>query len=333
MSLSFERDVVALLQGHTGGHMDPYLYSVPRHPHDPVRGAELLGRFQDDPAYYLYDSEVSVLRGRAAAIATRLGPGVQLLDYGPGPLHSFRDKVLPLLRALDQPSAYVAIDLCERYACEASQECAAQLPDLHVEHSVSDFYDPQLRHGGERPVVCLLGNAIANLHAPPPQDAHAHAPPVPRFVERLWRIAQQLGASGKLLVSHDTNSDEAALLRTYGGDRGAAFILNIFQRIKRDLELHEFDATAFESHTVWRPDLYRIECRATSLRRQRVCIGGRELVIRRGQSLHVSNSHKYPAAYFLRMAERAGLRPIASFFDAQRWMAVHLLEREPPRVA
>ena len=326
MSLSFERDVIALFEGSAGWHMDPYLYSLPRQPDDPVRGAELLGQFQNDPAYYLYDSEVALLQTHATAIAGHLGERVRLIDYGPGPLRSFRDKVLPLLRALEDPAGYLAIDLCERYAREASAECQARLPEVAAEYAVADFYDPSTRHSDERPVVCLLGNAIANLHAAPGEEAQADTA-LPRFVERLAVIREQLGARGRLLVSHDTNSDEAALLRTYGGSSGAAFIVNIFARIKRDLELDEFDATAFESQTLWRPDRYRIECRATSLRAQRVRIGGRELQVERDQSLHVSNSHKYPAAYFLAMAEHAGLSPVASFFDEQQWMAVHLLER------
>lgn len=326
---SFAQDIVSLLLGTKGGHLDAYLYSDPMYPDDPVRGAILLAEFQNSPNYYLYKGETYLLTEFGQKIASILGQQVTLIDYGPGPSHSFMRKTLPLLQALIEPQGYIAIDLCRSYVESAVENCHKHFPNLAVNYLIKDFYDREVDYGNyDNPVIYFSGNSISNLHHESCEDSTSGANAIEKnalTIERLGIIHQQLGKGGFLVISQDANQNEASMMKAYTSNVALNFGFNILHRIKRDLQLSDFDANAFEPLIQWDSNTYCLSLYAVSQKRQTIRIAEKDYVIEPNQKLHITNSHKYPVSFFQQMAKAAGFTPIEFFLDQQDNMAIHVL--------
>ncbi|GET39081.1 hypothetical protein MiSe_38420 [Microseira wollei NIES-4236] len=327
---SFAQDIVSLLVGSKGGHLDPYLYSDPMYTGDPVKGAILLAEFQNSPNYYLYKGETYLLTKFGQRIANVLGKQVTLIDYGPGPSESFMRKTLPLLQALIEPQGYIAIDLCMSYAESAVENCRKHFPNLPANYLIKDFYDREVDCGKyDNPVIYFLGNSISNLHHKSSgEDSTLGANAMEQnalTIERLGIIHQQLGKGGFLVISQDANQNEASMMKAYASKNGTDFVLNVLHRIKRDLELIDFEPNAFDPLIQWDDNTYCLSIYAVSQKRQTIRIAEKDYVIEANQKLHISNSHKYPVSFFQQMAKAAGFTPIEFFLDQQDNMAIHVL--------
>ncbi|HEX7968669.1 MAG TPA: L-histidine N(alpha)-methyltransferase, partial [Stellaceae bacterium] len=92
------------------------------------RGSALFEQICELPEYYLTRTEMSLLEDYAGEIAHLAGRHAQLIEFGSG---SSR-KVRILLDALEDPAAYVAIDIARRQLREAAEELAAEFPDIPV---------------------------------------------------------------------------------------------------------------------------------------------------------------------------------------------------------
>jgi L-histidine Nalpha-methyltransferase len=326
---SFAQDIVSLLLGTKGGHLDPYLYSDPMYSGDPVRGAILLAEFQKSPSYYLYKGETYLLTELAQKIANIVGKQVTLIDYGPGSSDAFMRKTLPFLQALIEPQGYIAIDLCMSYVESAVENCHKHFQNLPVTYLIKDFYDRELDYGNyDNPVVYFLGNSISNLHHQSCKESTSGLNAIEKnalTIERLGIIHQQLPKGGFLVISQDANQDEASMMKAYASNTGTDFVLNVLHRIKRDLQLIDFDANAFDPLVQWDGDTYCLAIYAVSQKRQAIRIAEQNYVIEPNQKLHISNSHKYPVPFFQQMAKAAGFTPIEFFLDRQDNMAIHVL--------
>src|SRR5258708_22520708 len=89
------------------------------------RGSALFAAICELPEYYLTRTEMAILEDHAPEIAALAGRHVQLIEFGSG---SSR-KVRLLLDALEDPAAYVAIDISRQQLRDAASGVAAEFPE------------------------------------------------------------------------------------------------------------------------------------------------------------------------------------------------------------
>jgi dimethylhistidine N-methyltransferase len=285
------------------------------------RGAELFERITDLDAYYPTRVECSILQRSAAEIAREVGRHALIVEFGSGS----GEKTQLLLRHLEDPAAYVPIDISRSQLVSFALDTARRFPELEVLPVCADYSEavplPSPSTPVDRVVAFFPGSSIGNFE---PRDAQAF----------LARAASLSGDDGGLLIGVDLQKDTEVLERAYNDPEGvtAAFNLNLLRRINRECGA-DFDIDAFRHHAFFDARHSRIEMRLVSTTPQTVHLPAHgdgppeEIRFGEGDFITTEYSHKYDPTAFRRLAEEAGWRIERTWTDADRWFAVFLLGR------
>lgn len=278
------------------------------------RGSALFEQICELPEYYLTRAETAILEDHAGEIARLAGRHAQLIEFGSG---SSR-KVRILLDALEDPGAYVAIDISRQQLRDAAEELAAEFPHIPVVAICADYLQP-LRlpalpaRGDGRRLGFFPGSTIGNFT----QD---------EAIDFLAGCRQVVGRDGAMLVGVDLKKDPELLDAAYNDRAGvtAVFNLNLLERINRELDA-DFDLDRFEHEAFYNKSAGRIEIYIRSLADQVVTVAGRAIRFTAGERIHTEDSCKYSIEEFRRLATRAGFRPEHHWTDEDALFSVHLL--------
>ena len=266
------------------------------------------------PEYYLTRTEMAILEENAAAIADCMGARCQLIEFGSG---SSR-KVRLLLEALEDPAAYVAIDISREPLRDAADMLAREFPGLPVVAVCADYTQPltlpelPATKGGRR-IGFFPGSTIGNF-------AREEA------VGFLAGCRRVVGRSGGMLVGVDLQKDKAVLDAAYNDAQGvtSAFTLNLLERVNRELD-GDFALERFAHDAAYDPSAGRVEIYIRSLADQIVTVAGHRFRLAAGERIHTEDSCKYTIPEFQRLATRAGFRPMHCWTDQDGLFSVHFL--------
>lgn len=305
---SFREAVLAGLQRQRKAIPCKFLYDA--------RGSALFDEICGLPEYYPTRTEIGILEENAGRIARRIGQGCRLIDFGSGASRKARI----LLEALEEPAAYVAVDISRERLVEAAADLAADFPELPVIALCADytrpFALPVLPNAGGAKVGFFPGSTIGNFE---PEAAEAF----------LAGCARLLGHNGAMLVGVDLKKEKAVLDAAYNDGAGvtALFNLNLLERINRELE-GDLDPAQFQHLAFYNPAMGRIEIYIKSLAEQEVRIAGRRFVFDCGELIHTEYSYKYALGEFRDLARRAGFSAVEAWTDAKALFSVHYLRAE-----
>jgi dimethylhistidine N-methyltransferase len=278
------------------------------------RGSALFEEICELPEYYPTRTEMAILEANAGEIAEAMGRHCQLIEFGSG---SSR-KVRILLDALEDPAAYVAIDISRELLRHAARGLAADFPGIAVVAVCADYTRPLqlpampvLEEG--RRVGFFPGSTIGNFT---PDEA----------TEFLAGCRRVVGADGAMLVGVDLKKDPAVLEAAYNDAAGvtSAFILNLLERMNRELGA-DFDLRRFVLDSSYNAAAGRVEIHVKSLVDQEVTVAGRRFRFAAEERIHTEDSCKYSIAEFQRLAARAGFRTARCWTDPDELFSVHLL--------
>ena len=280
------------------------------------RGSALFEAICEVPEYYLTRTELGILETYAGVIAERIGPNCRLVELGSGA----SVKVRLLLKALDQPLAYVPVDISRGFLKEAAAAIATDFPDVEVVAVCADytrpFALPKITGPAGKTVGFFPGSTIGNFE---PEAVVAF----------LSHVGQLLGPGAEMLIGADVKKDKAILDAAYNDAAGlnAAFNLNLLHRIAKELDsdiaIDDFAHVAF-----YNPDEGRVELYIKSLKDQQAVIAGRRFSFTAGEMIHTENSYKYAIPQFHALAVRAGFRALDTWTDPEGKFAVYYLRQD-----
>jgi dimethylhistidine N-methyltransferase len=276
-------------------------------------GSTVFDRICESRDYYPTRRETALLRVMAPEIATIVGPGATLVEYGSGA--SIKSRIV--LDALPAPARYVPIDIADEHLAASAASIARDYPGLEVVPVHADYgrpivLPPAAARDGAPVLGFFPGSTIGNFA---PEAAAA-------FLER---VRETLGPS-LFLVGTDSNRDEASLLRAYADGEGlmAALHGNLLVRLARelgaDLDPDDFRHEARVHADPPRVEAHLVACRPTGLR-----LGGRTFAFAAGESIHTDNAYKYSPDAFRFVATRAGWEPVRYWTDEDGMLGLHLL--------
>jgi L-histidine Nalpha-methyltransferase len=278
-------------------------------------GADLFGQITRLPEYYPTRTEVGILTRHAPEMAAAIGPHARLIEFGA----SSSAKVRILLAALDQPRAYVPIDVSADHLRAVAEEVARDFEGLEVVAVCADYTQPfalpaEVMMGHGRKVGFFPGSSIGNLE---PHEAELF----------LSQWGRQLGSEGAMLVGVDLRKDGSVLQRAYDDAAGvtAKFTMNLLARANRELGT-DFDLDAWRHDAAWQDAESRIAIHLKSLEDQIVHLDGEAYRIAEGERIHTEYSYKYTVEGFADLARKAGFAPRAVWTDDARMFSVHYLE-------
>lgn len=283
-----------------------------RHLYD-EHGSALFDQICELPEYYLTRTEQSIMQSNIGEIVRQIGPGALLVELGSG--SSLKTRLL--LDHLEDPLAYLPIDISSEHVLATAQRLHDEYPLLKIEPIVDDFTRRLAippRFAGERVCVYFPGSTIGNF---PPHEA----------IRLLRIIADRCGNQGGLLVGFDLQKDCVVLEAAYNDSQGitAAFTLNLLHRLNREagatFEVDHFRHVAFYNRLAERIEIY-----LESDREQVVRVADVVLSLSKGERIQTEYSHKYTVAGFAAMAAQAGLTQAQVWVDERNFFAVMYLE-------
>jgi dimethylhistidine N-methyltransferase len=273
-------------------------------------GSRLFEHICELDEYYLTRTELAIMRQFAAAMAARLGPRCLLVEFGSGS----STKTRLLLDHLEQPAAYVPVDISGIHLERSARILAAEYPGLTVLPVHADFTAPLTRapdvSPDARPLVYFPGSTIGNF-----------TPPDARIL--LGQARALCGPGGGFLIGIDLQKDRQTLEAAYKDARGvtAEFNLNLLRRINRELA-GDFRLEHFRHHAFYNPEEGRIEMHLISTNRQTVKIGPARFDFGAAEHVRTEYSYKYDVEEFGTLAASAGWTVEQVWTDERRLFGV-----------
>lgn len=282
-------------------------------------GSELFERITDLPEYYPTRTERALLAASAGEIATLVGPGRVVVEFGSG-----SSAKTPLLLDAVAPSAYVPIDISGAFLRQSAEALRRTFPGLPIHPVEADFTstlhlpEPALR----APRLGFFpGSTIGNLAAP-------------AAVDLLRSMAGTLGEGAMLLIGMDRVKAVGELIAAYDDAQGvtAAFNLNLLARINRELD-GTVPVDAFRHVARWNDAETRIEMHLEARDNIAFGVAGESFAMRRGETIHTENSHKYDPRGQRLLLAAGGWTVLAEWSDAADRFSILLAIAHPSRPA
>src|SRR5690606_32370464 len=102
------------------------------------RGSELFDRICELPEYYPTRTELSIMDAHLREVGELVGPRAAVIEFGAGS----NVKVRRLLDALDEPAAYVPVEISADYLVKQAEDLAPDYPNVHIQPVFADFTQP-----------------------------------------------------------------------------------------------------------------------------------------------------------------------------------------------
>ncbi|WP_019831875.1 L-histidine N(alpha)-methyltransferase [Sphingomonas sp. PR090111-T3T-6A] len=266
-----------------------------------MTGSELFEEITRLPEYYPSRVETRLLETHGGEIAELVGPGVVVVEFGSG-----SSVKTPLLLRELTCTAYVPLDISGEFLRQSSRQLAAKFPELAILPIEANFMQP-VRLPGSVPDVARLGffpgSTIGNMV---PQTA----------IDLLRSMRDTLGDRSQILIGIDRHKDVDRLVAAYDDAQGvtARFNLNLLDRINRELE-GTIPCERFRHAARWNPEWSRIEMHLEALDDLSFTVCGRAVRMRRGETIHTENSHKYTPDQARLLLQASGWTPIETWSD------------------
>lgn len=153
-------------------------------------------------------------------------------------------------------------------------------------------------------------------------------------VDLLREMRATLGEGSQLLIGMDLIKDADVLIAAYDDAAGvtAEFNLNLVRRINRELGGNiPVDALAHEAR--WVDDYARIEMHLVAMRDIAFTVSGKRFSLKRGESIHTENSHKFDRRTGNTLLLAGGWTPAKRWLDDAERFSLVLADATIPRSA
>ena len=279
------------------------------------RGAKLFEQICDLPEYYPTRTEIGILRDNITEIAQGIGPNCAVIEPGSGS----GIKTRLLLEHLENPSAYIPIDVSKEQLLDYSNTLNADYPELEVLPVCADFTQqlqlPTPNGNVENKLIYFPGSTIGNFN---PEEAKA--------LLSGWR--ELLGNQGSLLIGVDLKKDKATLEAAYNDSQGitADFNLNLLKRINQELDA-DFDIELFSHEADYDETTGAIRMWLISETAQSIAINDdAEYQFQPNETICTEHSHKYSIEDFERLAAETGWQKTQLWTDPKQLFSIWHLQ-------
>ena len=277
------------------------------------RGSELFDEICRLPEYYPTRTESAIMRTCLGEVAGLVGPGAAVIEFGAGS----SAKAKRLLHHLDEPVAYVPVEISGEYLVDQAAELEKDFPNLSIVPVIADFTKPfdLPSHSIEplRNLIFFPGSTIGNFTRP---DAK-------QLLDVMRAEAKEDGA---LLIGVDLVKRTETLLAAYNDSSGvtADFNINVLHHLNAGIGT-DFEPENFRHEAIYDDEHNRIEMRLIALTKHAVKLDGQEIRFSEGEHIVTENSHKYTVEGFQALAAESGWDSQRVWTDPDRNFSVHYL--------
>jgi dimethylhistidine N-methyltransferase len=284
-----------------------------------MAGSQLFEEITKLPEYYPSRVEIHLLEKHADAIAELVGSNRVVVEFGSG-----SSVKTPLLLRDLHASAYVPLDISGEFLRQACGELSGQFPELAIIPIEANFMQ-QVRLPSsvpDRPRLGFFpGSTIGNM--------------VPHTAVDLLRSMRETLADGsQLLIGIDRHKAVDRLVAAYDDARGttASFNLNLLKRINRELG-GNIPLERFRHRARWNAEWSRVEMHLEATDDLAFIVSGAAFRMRREETIHTENSHKYTADQARLLLQAGGWTPSQLWSDIDEHFMLILADATEHRSA
>ncbi len=281
-----------------------------------AHGSKLFDDITELPEYYLTRTELGIMRAFVDEMTASIGDKASVIEFGSGS----STKIRILLDSLDEPVAYIPVEISRSHLMQAAQDLADDYPGIEIIPVCADFTRPfelpDTAQRANRNLVFFPGSTIGNFS---PDGA----------LQLLKIMNQTAGENGAVLIGADLQKETALLEAAYNDKAGvtAAFNLNLLVRINRELDA-DFDLDGFRHQAIYNEKYNRIEMHLVSKHEQSVQFGEYDFLFSEDEHILTECSHKYDLNQFADLVAKAGFRVEQVWTDDKDFFSVQYLIRE-----
>jgi L-histidine N-alpha-methyltransferase len=262
--------------------------------------------------YYLTRTEKGILKQVAPGLM-KTYRGYEIIELGPGD-HSKVSILLHAAAGMNHKSLrYLPLDISQPALKDSAESLVNTFSGLEIEGYAVDFTSQFDLIRREQPaMICFFGSTIGNFE----WDAS---------LELMQNISGGMKKGDVLLLGMDMVKPEPVLYAAYNDARGvtAAFNRNILNSvnnlIRSDFHTGDFDHLSFFNEEKSRMEMYLVANRNLSVHSEHF---RDDIQMKKGESIHTENSHKYNTRYIREITEATGLQLNHTHTDEQGWFAV-----------
>jgi L-histidine N-alpha-methyltransferase len=278
-------------------------------------GSRLFEEITRLPEYYPTRTEKRLLQRFAPRFSDGNGR-LDIIEIGSGDC----SKISILLTAIPSrrwpATCYTPLD-ASRAAIRGAADCLRKkFPGIEIRGMVADFTrQMHLVPGGRKRFFCFLGGTIGNLTREQSRSF---------FLD----LRRTMGPGDALLLGVDMVKPVEILEKAYNDSRGvtATFNRNIL-KVVNQLIGTDFDPLAFDHLAYYNHHRNRIEMHLKATADMRISCPAHpeKILIRKDETIHTENSHKYTRADIRALAATAGLAIKNTFTDENHWFSLMYL--------
>jgi len=212
---------------------------------------------------------------------------------------------------------YIPVDVSHAAISKSAEMLVKRFPDITIHGLIADF----LKHlrvipGNLNRLFCFFGSTLGNLTRK-------------QSVQFLLDLKDIMKPGDQLLIGLDMVKDVKVLENAYNDNQGitAAFNKNILNVVNQYVKT-AFNPNSFEHVAYYNQPKARIEMHLRALKDIDVnCMYLPDNIrIKKGETIHTENSHKYTHWHILDFAGITGLKINAVYTDNNQWFSlVHFI--------
>jgi L-histidine N-alpha-methyltransferase len=281
-------------------------------------GSKLFEEITLLPEYYPTRTEKRLLHHIAPKLFGGWN-GHNIVEIGSGDCSKISILVGAIPRREWETVRYIPVDVSQEAVEESAHHLQQRFPGIEIQGIVADFTRQlSLVPNGKRRLFCFLGSTLGNLSRREARE----------FFISLDRV---MSPGETLLLGVDMIKPVHILEKAYNDSRGvtADFNRNILEVVNRliqtDFDPQTFDHVAFYSHSKERIEMHLKASKDMEI----ICPAiPHKVPIRKGETIHTENSHKYTDAHIHDLAATGGLKIEMSLTDEDRWFSLVYMVKE-----
>ncbi len=273
-------------------------------------GADLFLKICELPEYYITRTELGILQEHAPEMAASIGANAELVGFGTGA----GVKTRLLLQQLENPIAYVPVDISKQRLTDSAIALQRIMPDLEILPVCADYLQPiklpTPKCTPDHVAVYFPGSTIGNLEPATALD----------FLRRVCRLC---GRSGGLIIGVDLQKARDILEPAYNDRAGvtADFNRNLLLRANRELGAN-FILPCWRHRAIYNEQEGRVEMHLVSETDQVVRLGDQRFAFAANDKIITEYSYKHTPEGFAQLARSAGFKLAQTWTDAEQLFAV-----------
>ena len=237
---------------------------------------------------------------------------LNIIDLGSGDHSKIRLFLQQIPKEYLSGVKYYPIDISESTIVRASENLSQEFPGLKIEGIVADFiHQLHLVPKNRKRLFCFFGSTIGNF-----EDDQVKA-----FMQS---IGGQMREDDSLLLGLDMIKDISVLEKAYNDSRHvtARFNKNILS-VVNNMVCTDFNADDFDHLAFYNPEKSRIEMHLKARKNITVFCSGKPFInLRKDETIHTENSHKFDSSAIKNIGAWAGLKVEKILSDDNKWFSL-----------